>query len=112
VSISYFVRYEGRAPDCAAFLAYYREHHVPILVRLPGIERIVLHTPVAWRDPFPVKPDRFLLVAQMVFHSEDDLDRALASEPRALAREDFANFPPFEGSVYHQAALSREVFAK
>jgi uncharacterized protein (TIGR02118 family) len=112
VSVSYFVRYEGKAPDLEAFLAYYRERHVPILARLPGIERIVLHTPVEWRDPFPVKPDRFLLVAQMVFHSEEDLDRALASAPRALAREDFANFPPFEGSVYHQAALSTEVFSK
>jgi len=112
VSVSYFVRYEGQAENLAAFLAYYRERHAPILAAMPGIERIVLHTPVAWSDPFPVKPDRFVLVAQMEFGSQDDLDRALRSPARATAREDFRNFPPFHGSVFHQAALSEEVFAK
>jgi uncharacterized protein (TIGR02118 family) len=104
------VRYEGQAASFEAFVARYRDEHVPILARFPGIRRIVLHTPVAWRDPFPVKPDRFLLLAQMIFDSQEDLDQALQSEARALAREDFAKFPPFEGTVYHQAALSEEVF--
>lgn len=110
MSVSYFVRYEGSAPDPAAFVARYREQHAAILARFPGIRRIVLHTPAAWYDPFPVKPDRFLLLAQMIFDSQEDLDRALQSEARALAREDFAKFPPFEGTVYHQATLSEEVF--
>ncbi len=112
MSISYFVRYEGQSDDLAAFLAYYREHHVPILAALPGIQRVVLHTPVAWSDPFPVQPDGFVLLAQMEFGCQDDLDRALVSAARAAAREDFGNFPPFHGSVFHQAALPAEVFAK
>src|SRR5207245_3868124 len=76
-SVSYFVRYEGQAENQAAFLAHYRDHHAPILARFPGIVRIVLHTPISWQDPFPVKPDSFALLAQMVFATKDDLDRAL-----------------------------------
>lgn len=111
MSVSYFVRYEGAAADFEAFADYYRRHHVRVLAGMPGIRRIVLHTPVAWVDPFPVKPDRFLLIAQMVFDSREALERALESQARAMAREDFENFPPFEGAVYHQAAASEEVFS-
>jgi uncharacterized protein (TIGR02118 family) len=112
VSVSYFVRYEGQAESPEAFLSHYRDHHVPILARFPGIRRIILHTPTAWHDPFPVKPDRFALIAQMIFDTADDLDKALQSEARATAREDFASFPPFHGLVCHQAAVSQEVFPK
>lgn len=111
MSVSYFVRYEGQAEDPQAFLSYYRARHVPILARLPGVKRIVLHTPAAWRDPFPVRPDRFALVAQMIFNTMDDLDEALQSEARAIARDDFGRFPPFHGAVYHQATISEEVFS-
>jgi uncharacterized protein (TIGR02118 family) len=106
------VRYEGHAGSPQAFVARYREQHVPILARFPGIRRIILHTPADWQDPYPVKPDRFALIAQMVFDSQADLDRALRSEARAVARQDFAMFPPFEGVVYHQAAVSDEVFSQ
>ena len=109
---SYFVRYEGQAENADAFLAYYRNSHVPILARFPGIRRIVLHTPVPYRDPYAVNPDRFCLLAQMVFDSPEDLERALCSDARAQARADFAGFPPFHGAVYHQAVLSEEVWAK
>ena len=109
MSVSYFVRYEGTAADAGEFVRYYREEHAAILRRFPGIRSIVLHTPIAWRDPFPVQPDRFLMLAQMIFDSREDLDRALGSEARAEARRDFARFPRFEGSVFHQAALTEEV---
>src|SRR5262245_27798304 len=112
MSVSYFVRYEGHAESPEAFLSHYRDHHVPILARFPGIQRIVLHTPTAWRDPFPVNPDRFSLLAQMIFDSADDLQRAFQSDARASARNDFGNFPPFHGLVYHQATFSQEVFVR
>ena len=112
VSASYFVRYEGRAGDPEVFLAHYRDHHIPLLRRFPGIRRIVLHTPAAWQDPYPVKPDRFALLVEMVFDSLADLEKAVASEERAAARRDFAQFPPFEGIVYHQAAISEEVYTR
>jgi uncharacterized protein (TIGR02118 family) len=112
VSASYFVRYEGQAKNPEAFLAHYRDHHVPLLARFPGIRRIVLHTPTAWEDPYPIQPDRFSLLVQMVFDSLEDLETAVRSEARAAARADFEKLPPFHGAVYHQAAISEEVFAK
>ena len=112
MSVSYFVRYEGAAENRAEFLRYYREHHAPILARFPGIRRIILHLPIEWQESLPVNPDHFVLLAQMVFDTQQDLDRALQSPARAEARVDFAHFPPFEGFVYHQATLSEEVFTK
>ena len=108
MSVSYFVRYEGTAQDRAAFVDYYRRSHVPILARWPRIRQIILHQPIAWQDPFPVHPDRFCLLAQMVFDSEADLQTALGSPERAEAREDFARFPAFRGSVLHQAVESEQ----
>jgi hypothetical protein len=54
--ISYFVRYRGASHDPAAFHAYYESRHADILRGFPAIRSLVLHTPVAWADPFPVKP--------------------------------------------------------
>jgi uncharacterized protein (TIGR02118 family) len=112
MSISYFVRYEGAAQDRQAFLTYYRERHVPILGKLPGILRIVLHAPVDWQDPLAVTPDRFFLLVQMEFPSREDLALALKSDARLQARSDFSRFPQFNGTVFHQAVQSTEVFAR
>ncbi len=106
MSVSYFVRYSGRAPDEGAFVEHYRTRHAALLGQLPGLRSLVLHRPLAWRDPFPVTPDGTLLLAQMSFDDGAALDRALASQARAAARDDFANFPPFEGTVSHQALRS------
>jgi hypothetical protein len=77
---------------------------------MPGIRSLILHRPITWNDPFPVFPGGVSLLAQMVFDSGADLDRALASEARARAREDFANFPPFAGTVHHQALRQEVIF--
>ena len=54
MSVSCFVRYDIEAGDLAAFLRRYREVHVPLVARWPGLRRMVMHTPVDWQDPFPV----------------------------------------------------------
>ena len=113
MSVSYFVRYEGQADDLAAFLAHYREHHAPILAAMPGIQRIVLHTPVAWSDPFPVKPDRFVLLAQMEFGSRTTWTwrSEICGTRRGAGR--FPELPavPADRSSTRRR-LSEEVFAK
>jgi uncharacterized protein (TIGR02118 family) len=111
MSVSYFVRYEGQAEDAEAFRNYYRDHHAPILARWPGVRRIVLHFPTPWQDSFPVRPDRFTLIAQMIFDTAEELQAALQSPERAEARRDFARFPAFHGTVFHQATQSEEVFS-
>jgi len=111
MSVSGFLRYADKAAHRSGFLRYYRNRHAPILASFPGIRSIVLHSPVEWRDCFPINPGRFTLPAQMIFDSREDLHRALQSEARAQARADFAHFPQFEGIAYPQAVISEEVLA-
>ena len=110
MAVSYFVRYEGQAENHAAFLAYYRSTHAAILSRFPGIKKLILHVPIEWRDPCPVRKGNFALLAQMVFDSAPDLQAALDSAARLEARNDFSHFPPFAGDVFHQAMASEEIF--
>ena len=110
MTVSYFVRYDGAAPDPAAFLDHYRHGHAGILKDFPGIRSLVLHRPASWTDPFPVNAGTASLMAQMVFASANDLNSALASEARARARDDFARFPPFDGTVTHQAMTAEKLF--
>jgi len=110
MSVSYLVSYAGTSADGNAFHARYRDAHASILRGMPGIESLILYRPVAWRDPFSVNPGGLHLMAQLVFASSAALDAALASEARRRARADFASFPPFTGSVFHQAMESQVVF--
>ena len=109
MSVSYFVRYRGSAADPEAFARYYRERHAAILGDFPGLRGLVLHRPIAALDPFPTRPGDAFFLAQMTFDSAEHLNRALASEARARARADFANFPTFEGEVTHQAMAGEAV---
>jgi uncharacterized protein (TIGR02118 family) len=108
MTVSYFVRYEIEAGE--DFVRHYRERHVPILARWPGMRRVVLHRPVPWTDPCPVNAAATFLIAQLEFDSQADLDRALESGERLLARKDFQDFPPHEGKVFHQAMRQEEVY--
>jgi uncharacterized protein (TIGR02118 family) len=108
MTVSYFVRYEVEAPD--EFIRHYRDRHVPILARWPGMRRILLHTNLKVQDPFQVDRGKAFLVAQLEFESQADLDHALASPERAEARRDSQAFPPHEGKVFHQAMAQEEVF--
>jgi len=110
MSVSYFVRYDIEAGDLKAFLRRYREVHVPLVARWPGLRRMVMHTPLEWQDPFPVNRGRAVLMAQLEFDSEAAMNQAFASPERAAAREDFKRFMTFEGTVTHQAMKSEEVW--
>jgi uncharacterized protein (TIGR02118 family) len=110
MSVSYFVRYDITAVDAQRFVDRYREVHVPLLARWPGIRRVMLHTPLDWHDPFSVNRGRTVLLAQLEFESVESMEAALQSEARAAAREDFKRFPPYEGSVVHQVMVQDEVF--
>ena len=112
MSVSYFVRYDIEVADLDAFLRRYREEHVPLVATWPGLRRMVLHTPSAWRDPFPVNAGKAVLMAQLEFDSEEAMNRAFASPERAAAREDFKRFMTFEGTVTHQAMHTEVVWRR
>ncbi|MGE0734330.1 MAG: EthD family reductase [Alphaproteobacteria bacterium] len=109
MSVSYFVRYQNLGSAAAAFVDYYRHRHAPILAEFPGLRSLVLHTPIASADPFPTSPDPTEFLAQMVFDSPEALNRALASEARRRARDDFPNFPPFGGPATHLAMRAEKI---
>jgi uncharacterized protein (TIGR02118 family) len=108
--VSYFVRYRGTSSDPEAFRSYYEIHHAAILRRLPNIRSLVLHHPIAWSDPLPVRNGNSFLLAQMQFDNAGDLDAALRSQMRQLARVDSGRFPPFDGEVTHEAMAARAIF--
>jgi uncharacterized protein (TIGR02118 family) len=112
MSVSYFVRYDVRAQKLDDFLSYYKSQHVPILARWPGLQKVMLHTPLDWRDPSAVNRGEAVLLAQLEFTSVEALNEALASVQRAEARRDFERFPSFEGTVTHQAMNSEEAWRK
>ncbi len=100
--VAYYVRYRGlRQP--AAFERYYSKKHAPILAEFPGIRGLVLHTPLAWRDPNPIQSDGTDFLAEMRFDDAAALEAALASEARRRARADFADLPKGDAQVTHQA---------
>lgn len=110
MSVSYFVRYEIAVPDLKAFVERYHAVHVPLVTAWPGLQRMVIHTPAGWNDPFPVNRGKAVLMAQLEFETEEAMNQAFASRERAEAREDFKRFMTFEGSVVHQAMRSEEVW--
>jgi uncharacterized protein (TIGR02118 family) len=110
LSVSYFVRYDIAAPDLSAFLERYRKVHVPLVATWPGLQRMIIHTPMDWRDPVPVNRGKAVLMAQLEFDSLEAMNAAFASRERAEAREDFKRFMTFEGTVTHQAMRSEEVW--
>jgi uncharacterized protein (TIGR02118 family) len=110
VMVSYFVSYRGRPANAQEFNTYYETAHAKILRRFPNIQSLQLHTPMPWTDPFPVNRGNSALLAQMEFRSAEELDAALQSEARRRAREDFGRFPPFEGSVTHEAMAGKVIF--
>src|SRR5690242_8730285 len=108
--VSYFVRYRGASSTPADFLAYYETRHAEILRQFPNIRSLILHHPAAWTDPFQVRRGETMLLAQMQFDSLGDLDSALQSPSRRLARDDFHRFPPFDGEVTHEAMTGKVIF--
>ena len=112
MSVSYFVRYDITTRDTAEFLRYFREVHVPLATRWPGLKGVVLHTPIEWNDPYAITRGSSVLLVQFEFDSAAALSRALFSPERENTRRDFQNFPAFAGTVTHQALTTETVWTR
>jgi hypothetical protein len=74
------------------------------LLRFPGAQSVSTHFPIQWSDTAAVNGGSFALIAQIEFETAHALSEALRSPERAAARADMeANFPQFDGTVWHQA---------
>jgi|SRR5271166_5625347 len=95
MSAAYLVIYEGKPQDPQAFLEYYLTTHVPIIWTWPGVRAVEVDYGVDGGD--------FYMVARFTFDSIVELRSALLSDGRERAREDRQKFPPFIGTIRHQA---------
>jgi uncharacterized protein (TIGR02118 family) len=108
-AVSWFVQYNGPAKDPAAFHAYYRRHHVPIVHRMPGIRSLNWYVPMTWAAPANVHKVDYLQLVQAMFDDVEGLLAMRRSPQRKEGLKDFDNYPSFEGPVTHQAMLSRRI---
>jgi hypothetical protein len=106
-AVSWIVQYNGPAQDPAAFHAYYRTHHVPIVNRMPRIRSLNWYIPKPSERLAGLHYVEYLQLVQAMFADLDGLLAMRASRERKEGLQDFKNYPPFEGPVTHQAMLSR-----
>ncbi len=79
----------NRPEDAAAFDAHYRDVHMPIVRRYPGLRSVRLHRLAPLPGPHATP---FYLMAEMVFDSSEALDAAIASEAGRESGRDLRNF--------------------
>ena len=103
----YFVSYEGRADDDAAWLTHYLRHHPPIMGRLPGLRRLEIHSRLDCRDETGIPRAAALQRNLVAFDDAQALAAALASPVRAELRADYQAFPPFRGASPHCTMASQ-----
>lgn len=108
-AVSFFVQYDGPAENPAAFHAYYRAHHVPIVFRMPGIRSVSYYLPTNIKPPPAGRAVERLQIVQAVFDSADDFVKMRQSAERKEGLRDFDNYPKFEGAVTHQVMRSRRL---
>jgi uncharacterized protein (TIGR02118 family) len=100
---TYLVAYEGPAEDESAWLAYYLEHHPPLMAKLPGVRELEIYTPLDWHSPPAWRCVRHLQRNKVAFDSAAALALALDSPVRREMRADFGRFPAYRGRVTHYA---------
>ena len=87
----------GQPDDPAAFDAHYRDTHIPLATRMPGLVRYTVGSPQAL-DPSQPTPH---LVAQLDFDSEQAMAAAFGSEEGKAAADDVATFATGGATMTH-----------
>lgn len=78
-----------RAPaDPAAFMAYYRDTHLPLVAKVPGLVR----TEVTIVDRTLMGEPGYFLMAELLFADADSFRAAMKSPENAATGADLVNF--------------------
>jgi uncharacterized protein (TIGR02118 family) len=86
----------GQPTDPAAFDRHYREVHVPLANKIPGVQRYTIAHPVAVGDgPAPY------LVAELDFASEEAFGAGMSSPDGQAAAGDVPNFATGGATMSH-----------
>lgn len=92
--------YEGTVADQdkAAFDPHVETVHMPLVAKFPRIHALRLLRGQSYLGEAP----KFYQVFELYFKTREDLEVAMASEERQIAREDLKNFQPlFRGQIHH-----------
>lgn len=84
----------AKPDDVAAFEKHYREVHVPLAMKMPGLKKCEL----GWVRGAPGGEARYHLVAELYFEDRAALKAALSSPEGAAAAKDVMGFA---GKIIH-----------
>jgi uncharacterized protein (TIGR02118 family) len=76
--------------DPDAFNTYYLSKHMPLVMKIPGLQRTEVATILPPPPDQPAPP--YWRITELYFQSAEDLQKALASEEGKAATADLANF--------------------
>jgi uncharacterized protein (TIGR02118 family) len=80
----------AKPKDPDAFNKYYLNKHMPLVAKIPGLQRTEVATIL---PPPPDQPEPpYWRITELYFQSVDDLQKGLASEEGKAATADLANF--------------------
>ena len=74
--------------DAASFEKHYKEVHLPLAKKIPGLKQILCH----WISGGARGKSDIHMVAELVFNNEEDFKRAMGSEENKACGKDLANF--------------------
>jgi hypothetical protein len=100
-SLSYWVEYAGPAEDENAWHDFYVRHHPHLLAKFPGIRCIEIYTPAVAICSLPLPVRSCMQRNKTVFDSAQAMSAAMQTPVRNALREDFHNFPRFQGASLH-----------
>ena len=107
----FLVHYPGRALDFDEWINYYLTHHPQIMFDFPGVREIEVFTRIDWLDAMPWTRVHYMQRNKLMFDSAQAITDAMHSPVRHTMRQDFEQFPPFEGgNIHHPMAARTAVF--
>lgn len=106
---TYLVAYEGAPRDYDLWIGHYHAHHVPLMLRLPGLRALEIYTRLDWVSTLPARREQSVQRNQVVFDSPQALTDALNSPIRHEMRQDYNASPPFDGHNTHFPMTSHAV---
>lgn len=107
--VTYLVAYHGAALDYSTWLTHYVTHHIPLMLRLPGLRALEIYTRLDWASSLPIPRSNAVQRNKVVFDDATAMTAALNSPLRHEMRKDYQAFPPFEGANQHYPMISRQL---
>ena len=87
----------GQPTDTGAFDDYYRDTHVPLATKIPGLRKFTVGHP----QPLDPSIDAPYMVAELDFDSEEAMGQGFASNEGQAAGADVANFATGGATMTH-----------